>query len=99
MASIALKERVKWDIRQGMIGADTFEPKHVVVVTWKNVTQAGIDRYIKNSFSTNSFQMVLATDEQRTYAIFNYIRIRWDGLKDVMYGSNDSHGMPAFVST
>lgn len=29
------------------------------------------------NFQTNSFQMVLATDEVYTYAIFNYINLVW----------------------
>lgn len=30
-----------WDIRDGVVGADTFIPKHVVIVTWKNMSFAG----------------------------------------------------------
>lgn len=30
-----------WDIREGVVGADTFIPKHVVIMTWKNVSFAG----------------------------------------------------------
>lgn len=38
---VEVRERVKWDLRTGIIGADNFEPKHAVIVTWKNVTFAG----------------------------------------------------------
>lgn len=30
-----------WDIREGVVGADTFIPKHVVIITWKNMSFAG----------------------------------------------------------
>ena len=27
--------------REGMVGTETFEPKHVLIATWKNVSFAG----------------------------------------------------------
>jgi hypothetical protein len=36
-----MRERLKWDIREGIIGADTFDPKHAIIVTWKNMSFAG----------------------------------------------------------
>lgn len=38
---VEVRERVKWDIREGIIGAETFEPKHVILTTWKNISFAG----------------------------------------------------------
>jgi len=38
---VEVRERTMWDIREGVVGADTFVPKHVVIVTWKNMTFAG----------------------------------------------------------
>lgn len=38
---VEVRERVMWDIREGVIGADTFIPKHVVFLTWKNMSFAG----------------------------------------------------------
>lgn len=38
---VEVRERVMWDIREGVVGADTFVPKHVVIVTWKNMSFAG----------------------------------------------------------
>lgn len=95
--TIKLRERIWWDIRQGMVGANTFHPRHAVIVTWKNVSQADVVRSSRYSYLTNSFQMILATDEHQTYVIFNYIQIQWDGLRDRKAGTNDSTGMPAFV--
>lgn len=38
---VEVRERVMWDIREGVVGADTFIPKHVVFLTWKNMSFAG----------------------------------------------------------
>lgn len=38
---VELRERLKWDIREGIVGAEWFEPRHALIVTWKNVTFAG----------------------------------------------------------
>lgn len=38
---VEVRERIMWDIREGVVGADTFVPKHVVFVTWKNMSFAG----------------------------------------------------------
>ena len=38
---IEVRERVMWDIREGVVGSDTFVPKHVVILTWKNMSFAG----------------------------------------------------------
>ncbi|KAG5897040.1 hypothetical protein JTB14_021760 [Gonioctena quinquepunctata] len=72
---VEMRERVRWDIREGVIGSETFDPKHLIIVTWKNVSFNG--GFANALFQTNSFQMVLATDEVFTYAIFNYLNIDW----------------------
>lgn len=38
---VEVRERTMWDIRDGVVGAETFVPKHVVIATWKNVSFAG----------------------------------------------------------
>lgn len=38
---VEIRERAKWDIRESIVGAETFEPKHIVIATWKNVSFAG----------------------------------------------------------
>ncbi|XP_066592875.1 protein mesh isoform X2 [Prorops nasuta] len=91
-----MRERVKWDIREGVVGSDSFEPKHAVIVTWKNVSFAG---GIVNALTrTNTFQLVLATDEVYTYAIFNYLDIQWTTHTEA--GGDTTHGeggVPAYV--
>lgn len=90
-------ERLKWDVREGIIGAETFEPKHAVIVTWKNMSFAGgIDISLTK---TNTFQLVLATDEVYTYAIFNYLNIRWTSHTEAGGDTtNGELGTPAYVS-
>lgn len=92
-----MRERLTWDIRQGVVGADSFEPKHAVIATWKNMSFAGgIDLSL---YRTNTFQLVLATDEVFTYAIFNYLNLQWtshtEAGGDTTQGEN---GVPAYVS-
>ncbi|XP_065372052.1 protein mesh isoform X3 [Calliphora vicina] len=93
---VEVRERTMWDIRDGVVGAETFVPKHVVITTWKNVSFAGgIDNSL---FTTNTFQMVLATDEVYTYAIFNYDVINWSAHTEA--GGDTTHGeggVPAFI--
>ncbi|XP_055851937.1 protein mesh isoform X1 [Episyrphus balteatus] len=93
---VEVRERVMWDIREGVVGAETFVPKHAIIVTWKNMSFAGgIDNSL---FTTNTFQMVLATDEVFTYAIFNYGTINWSAHTEA--GGDTTHGeggVPAFV--
>ncbi|XP_031341767.1 protein mesh isoform X1 [Photinus pyralis] len=93
---VEMRERVKWDIREGMIGAETFNPKHAIIVTWKNISFAGgIPQAL---YTTNTFQLVLATDEVFTYAIFNYLDLQWtshtEALGDTLKGEG---GTPAFI--
>lgn len=38
---VEMRERLKWDIRESMVGAESFIPKHSVIVTWKNLTFVG----------------------------------------------------------
>lgn len=36
-----MRERITWDIREGVIGSDSFNPKHAAIITWKNISFAG----------------------------------------------------------
>ncbi|XP_012265044.2 protein mesh isoform X2 [Athalia rosae] len=93
---VEMRERVKWDIRQGVVGADSFDPKHAVVITWKNMSFAGgIDNSL---YHTNTFQMVLATDEVYTYAMFNYLNLGWVSHTEAGGDTTGGNGgTPAFV--
>lgn len=89
---LLLKQRILNDFESSMACAVGFEPRFAVIVTWKNMTFP--NRRDSDRFPTNTYQMVLATDEMMTLAMFNYEQIEWithldnyDGLK----------GSPAFV--
>ncbi|KAL0273247.1 UNVERIFIED_CONTAM: hypothetical protein PYX00_005966 [Menopon gallinae] len=93
---VEVRERLMWDIREGVVGSESFVPKHAVIVTWKNVSFAGgIDIAL---YRTNTFQLILATDEVYTYAIFNYKDIQWTTHTEA-YGdtTGGEGGTPAFV--
>ena len=53
---VEIRERTKWDIRESMVGTETFEPKHVVIVTWKNVSFAGGIPIARRTVWLNWFQ-------------------------------------------
>ncbi|XP_077295969.1 protein mesh-like [Arctopsyche grandis] len=93
---VEMRERLTYDLKTGNIGADTFAPVHSVIVTWKNVSFAG---GINNAiYKTNSFQVVLATDEVVTYAIFNYMDLQWSTHTEAGGDPvNGEGGFPAFV--
>lgn len=87
-----LRDRLLLDFREGMIGASDFAPKYAMIITWRNMTI--VNRRRERPLKTNTYQAVIATDEIRTYAMYNYEQIQWithldnyDGLK----------GSPAFV--
>lgn len=58
---VEIRERLKWDIRQGVIGSDSFDPKHAIIVTWKNVSFAGGfgNAVYRVLFRKNSFEKPL----------------------------------------
>lgn len=49
---VEVRERLMWDIRKGVVGSETFIPKHAVIVTWKNMSFTG---GIDNSLHKVSF--------------------------------------------
>ncbi|XP_067000298.2 protein mesh [Anabrus simplex] len=94
---VELRERLKWDILEGGVQvSEYFVPKHAIIATWKNVTfSGGIDKSLD---TTNTFQLVLATDEESTYAIFNYADLHWTTHTEA--GGDTATGLggvPAFV--
>ncbi|XP_076766947.1 protein mesh [Xylocopa sonorina] len=93
---VEMRERLKQDIREGIDDADAFEPKHAIVVTWKNMSfVGGIDNSL---YKTNTFQVVLATDEANTYAMFNYLDIQWTSHTEAGGDTVDgTGGVSAFV--
>lgn len=85
-----LLKQIRHEIWNGTVGSNDFEPLYTLIVTWKNVK-------IENDSTlnrTNTYQLILATDEIRTYAIFNYFDVIWDDLTD----ANGSYKFSTFVS-
>ncbi|XP_026473837.1 protein mesh isoform X2 [Ctenocephalides felis] len=93
---VEVRERLQWDIREGVIGANNFVPKHAVIITWKNMTfNGGLGNALE---LTNTFQMVLATDEVFTYAIFNYASIKWTSHTEAGGDTTTGEGgVPAYI--
>ncbi|XP_011501466.1 PREDICTED: protein mesh [Ceratosolen solmsi marchali] len=93
---VEVRERLTWDIREGVVGADSFYPKHAVIITWKNMSFAGgIDISL---YKTNTFQLVLATDEVYTYAIFNYLDMQWTSHTEAGGDTTGGEGgVPAYI--
>ncbi|KAH9373666.1 hypothetical protein HPB48_008100 [Haemaphysalis longicornis] len=89
-----LERRALEDFREGMIGAADFKPTFVVIATWRNVTLTGMQS--KNNVKTNTYQVVLASDERRTYVMFNYEKIDWIAVNDVNNGENGENPFVGF---
>ncbi|XP_050303220.1 protein mesh isoform X2 [Anthonomus grandis grandis] len=93
---VEIRERLKWDIREGVIGSEAFEPKHAIIATWKNISFNG--GFANALWQTNTFQMVLATDEVYTYAMFNYLNLAWTSHTEAGGDTRRGEGgVPAFV--
>lgn len=127
-AGVKMRERIKWDIREAIIGAENFFPKHAIIATWKNVSFVGgfnaletvricvshfkkwlkkciflcvylyCNIWILDVLQTNTFQIVIVTDEVRTYAMFNYAHLGWSTHAEAGGDTNTGQGgVPAFV--
>ncbi|XP_035701228.1 protein mesh [Folsomia candida] len=94
------RERARWDVQEGIIGAESFQPEHVIVATWKNVYFVGGST--QGDDMTTTFQAVIVTDEVRTYVIYNYDHIGTTPLQEIggqrtaFVGFNAGNGSAAF---
>uniref|UniRef100_A0AC35UAB5 NIDO domain-containing protein n=1 Tax=Rhabditophanes sp. KR3021 TaxID=114890 RepID=A0AC35UAB5_9BILA len=81
--------------------ANGWRAEHAFIVTWFRMSYGGAPRaldvsqfdYVKDW--QNTFQLVIATDEIRTFAIFNYARLNWTSSTDAG-GLNGFGGNPAY---
>ncbi|XP_071512852.1 protein mesh [Panulirus ornatus] len=95
---VEIRERIKWDVREGIVGATIFNPKHIIIVTWKNLTFAGGSLNTDAKYVTNTFQLVVATDEIRTYCLFNYQHMSWTSHTEAGGSTDEGQGgVPAYV--
>jgi hypothetical protein len=54
--------------------------------------------WMLNLLQTNTFQIVIVTDEVRTYAMFNYAHLGWTTHAEAGGDTNSGQGgVPAFV--
>ncbi|KAJ6218930.1 hypothetical protein RDWZM_004742 [Blomia tropicalis] len=86
------KNRILEDFDQAMAGSGGFVPKFVIIVTWKNMTFA--NKRPDKPLKTNTYQMVIGTDEINTFVFYNYQWITWITHLDNFDGLN---GPAAYV--
>lgn len=83
-----LLDNITRDVQEGYTGANGWRAEHAFIVTWYRMAYGGAPRaldvsqfdYVKDW--QNTFQLVIATDEIRTFAIFNYARLNWTSSTD-----------------
>ncbi|OQR73326.1 extracellular domains-containing protein [Tropilaelaps mercedesae] len=88
-----LQLRLHDDFNGGMIGSQGFAPTFALIVTWRNTTMPQTERRGQWQ-KTNTFQMVIASDEIRSYVMFNYEKIDWISSEDRKDGTN---GLNPFI--
>ncbi|CAG2107812.1 unnamed protein product, partial [Medioppia subpectinata] len=93
-SNATLRDRIYYDFREGMIGASDFRPKFALIITWRNMSM--VNRRPEMPLKTNTYQCVLATDEIRTYAMFNYEQIEWITHQDNYEGLKGSAAYVGF---
>ncbi|KAI6179709.1 Protein mesh [Aphelenchoides besseyi] len=71
------------DIRHGMVGARGWKADYAILITWERMAYGGapkiidVNKYEQAKRWQNTYQMLVATDEIRTYCLFNYANINW----------------------
>ncbi|CAD5214530.1 unnamed protein product [Bursaphelenchus okinawaensis] len=109
-----LLDNITMAIRDGTIGASGFRADYALIVTWERMAYGGapkitqVNKYHEAKRWWNTYQVVLATDEIRSYAIFNYANINWTssntagalqgrgGLQSAIAGFNGGNGTGFF---
>nr|XP_046915265.1 protein mesh-like isoform X1 [Dermatophagoides farinae] len=86
------KQMILDNFKEAMAGSGGFTPKFIIIVTWKNMTFA--NRRYDRPLKTNTYQMVIGTDEKDTFVFFNYEWITWITHLDNYDGLN---GPAAYV--
>lgn len=72
----SLRNRIATDFADGMIGAEGFQPRFVIIATWSQMGP-NFEPADSTDHRLNTYQVVLATDEVRTYAMLNYAQLQW----------------------
>ncbi|XP_022648361.1 protein mesh-like isoform X1 [Varroa destructor] len=88
-----LQRRLHDDFNGGMIGSQGFAPTFALIATWRNTTVPQLERRGPKQ-KTNTFQIVIASDEIRSYVMLNYEKIDWISSEDRKDGTN---GLNPFI--
>ncbi|KRZ45852.1 Uncharacterized protein T4C_4045 [Trichinella pseudospiralis] len=76
------------DLQDGVNGANGFRALHALIVTWERMAFGGAPKivnlqdYENAKRWQNTFQLVILTDEIRSYTIFNYATLNWTSSTD-----------------
>uniref|UniRef100_A0A0K0F7J0 Protein mesh (inferred by orthology to a D. melanogaster protein) n=1 Tax=Strongyloides venezuelensis TaxID=75913 RepID=A0A0K0F7J0_STRVS len=76
-------DKITNDIREGMVGARGWKADYALIITWERMSYGGapkitnLDDYERAKRWQNTYQMVIATDEIRSYVMLNYAHINW----------------------
>jgi hypothetical protein len=79
----AFLDQLSRDIQSGMVGARGFTADYALIVTWERMAYGGAPKAIQlNMYDQvkrwqNTYQMVMASDEIRSYTMFNFANINW----------------------
>ncbi|KFD52574.1 hypothetical protein M513_06608 [Trichuris suis] len=81
----AFLDKIQEDLRDGIVGANSFQADVALVVTWENVTFMQASNDDEDKGRTATYQLVLTTDRagQLSYAIINYHKLGYAG-SDIM---------------
>lgn len=90
-----LLDNITRDVQEGINGANGWRAEFALVVTWERMAYGGAPKavdvsqfeYVKQW--QNTFQLIIASDEIRSYTIFNYARLNWTT-------SNEAGGLNGF---
>ncbi|KAK3852669.1 hypothetical protein Pcinc_040754 [Petrolisthes cinctipes] len=81
----ATVSRAKFDIQEHFSGMEEFDPTGIFIVTWD-----GVGPYSQRSDRVNTYQLVILTDSEDSYAIFHYA----DGGLQWLQGDGKNPSLP-----
>ncbi|KAH7726583.1 Protein K03H1.5 [Aphelenchoides avenae] len=71
-------DQITRDIRHGMVGARGWKADYALVVTWERMAYGGAPKITKlDDYERAKRWLVVATDEIRTYCMFNFANVNW----------------------
>lgn len=99
--SFSVLETLSKEIKQANLSKGYLKLTTALVVTWFNVTFFWVNNCLSyrtsDSWPRNTFQAILTTDQNRTYAIFNYEKIHWLNGISMHESCSGLEGTPAQI--